>query len=60
MHLQSDEQTEGVNQTLGNLLKALVGKNPKQWDLRLLQAEFSYNNMPNRSTGCAPFLAVYG
>lgn len=39
---------------------SLVGDNPKQWNLCLPQAEFAFNSMPNRSIGCAPFIAIYG
>lgn len=34
--------------------------NHKQWDTYLPQAEFTFINMPNRSIGCAPFMAAYG
>ena len=58
-HLQTDGQTEVVNRTVGNMLHSLVGEHPKKWDLFLPQAEFSYNNMPNRSTKFSSFQIVY-
>ena len=49
-----------VNKSLGNILRSLVYNNPKQWDLALSQAEFSYNDTPNRSTRMSPFQIVFG
>lgn len=44
-HPESDGQTEVVNRSLGNLLRILVGNNPKSLDQCLLQAEFAFNNV---------------
>ena len=41
------------------MLRSLVGENPKQWDRVLAQAEFSYNESPNRTTGMIPFHILY-
>ena len=55
---KTDGKNEVVNRSLGNILRSLVYKNPKQWDLTLAQAEFAYNDTPNWSTGMSPFQIV--
>lgn len=55
----SDGFTEAINRTLSNLIKCLSGYRPKQWDLALFQAEFSFNGMVNRSIGKKPFEIIY-
>ena len=55
-----DGQTKVVNRSLGNMLRSLIGECPKQWDRVLAQAEFAYNDSPNRSTGMSPFQIMYG
>jgi hypothetical protein len=49
-HAQMDGQNEVVNHSLGNLLRSLVIEHHSQWDQILSQAEFSYNESPNKST----------
>jgi hypothetical protein len=58
-HPQIDGKIEVINQSLGNLLRSIVGENPKQWDLSLPQEEFAYNSLVNRSIGKYPFQVVY-
>jgi hypothetical protein len=59
-HPQMDGQTEVVNRSLGDLLRSLVTEHHSQWDHILPQAEFTYNDSLNRSTGQSPFQIVYG
>jgi hypothetical protein len=59
-HPQTDGQTEVVNRSLGNLLRCLTKQHGQSWDLILGQAEYAYNDSPNRSTGKSPFEIVYG
>ena len=42
------------------MLRSFIREIPKQWDKVLAQAEFSYNDSPNRSTGMSPFQIMYG
>ena len=42
------------------MLRSLIRESPKQWDGVLAQAEFSYNDSPNMSTGMSPFQILYG
>jgi hypothetical protein len=58
-HPQTDGQTEVVNKILGNLLRSLVIKHHNQRDQILRQAEFAYNESPNRSTGKSVFQLLY-
>ncbi|GJR08219.1 gag-pol polyprotein [Tanacetum coccineum] len=54
-HPQIDGQTEVTNRTIGMLLRTLVKKTMKDWDLKLSHAEFAFNRAPNYSTGKTPF-----
>ncbi|GKB61663.1 putative reverse transcriptase domain-containing protein [Tanacetum coccineum] len=47
------------HESLGNLLRCLVGDHVKAWDQNLCQAEFAHNHAVNRSTGFSPFQVVY-
>ncbi|KAL9244399.1 hypothetical protein vseg_018179 [Gypsophila vaccaria] len=59
-HPQTDGQTEVTNRTLGTLLRGLVSKTQKDWDVKLAHAEFAYNRSPTHATAHSPFEIVYG
>jgi transposase InsO family protein len=59
-HPQKDGKIEVVNRSLRNLLRSLVTEHHNQWNQILPQAEFTYNDSPNRSTGKSPFQILYG
>lgn len=53
-------QTEVTNFTLSTLLRTLVSKNVREWDVKLAHAEFATNRTPSFATGHSPFEANYG
>jgi hypothetical protein len=54
-HPQTDGQTERMNRTLEEMLRAYSTYNQDQWDEYLPTAEFAYNNSKQPSTGYTPF-----
>jgi hypothetical protein len=59
-HLQTDGQTERVNQIIEDMLHACVLTDGPKWDKHLPLAEFSYNNSYQDSIKMSPFEALYG
>ena len=59
-HPQTDGQTEVVNRTLSQLLRATVGKNLRNWLSCLPFIEFAYNHARHSATELSPFEVVYG
>jgi len=45
-HPQTDGQTEVTNRTQPALMRTMVQKNLKKWDIKLPHAEFAYNRTP--------------
>ncbi|KAI4372857.1 hypothetical protein MLD38_011041 [Melastoma candidum] len=58
-HPQTDGQTEVVNRTMAAILRTLVSKNQKDWNIKLAHAEFAYNQAPSSTTKSSPFQVVY-
>jgi hypothetical protein len=59
-HLQTNDQTERVNQILEDMLRACVMEYLGTWDKNLPWAEFSYNNSYQESLKMTPFEVLYG
>jgi len=59
-HPQTNGQTYVTNQTLSTLLRGIVSKNLKEWDLKLPHAEVCYNRVPTYATSYSPFKPCYG
>lgn len=59
-HPQTDGQTEVVNRTLGNMLRAVLKGKLTSWEDYLPIVEFAYNRTFHSSTGKTPFEVVYG
>jgi transposase InsO family protein len=59
-HPQTDGQTERVNQTLEDMLRACALQCGRGWDKSLSYAEFSYNNSYQESLKMSPFEVLYG
>ena len=59
-HPQIERQTEVADRSLGDLLRCLVGENPKKWEVVVAQVEFAYNYSNNQTRGKSLFEVVYG
>jgi len=57
---QIDGEMDVVNRTLGILLRVLMKRNLKTWNILLAHAESAYNRAPSRTTNESPFKVVYG
>jgi len=59
-HLQTDRQTERVNQKLEQYLRVFIDHRQEQWPDWLGTAEFAYNNKVHVATKVLPFKVNYG
>ena len=57
-HPQTDGQTEVVNRTINHMLRTTLTND--DWESRLVDIEFAYNSLVNRTTGKSPFEITYG
>lgn len=59
-HPQSDGQTEVLNRTLEQYLRAFVHNQPSLWGKYLSLAEWCYNTTTHSATGKTPFEITFG
>ena len=59
-HLQTDGQTERINQEIGMFLQHYVNYQQDDWTNWLAAAEFQYNNKRHVATGKTPFKLNFG
>ena len=59
-HPQTNGLTERANQTIEQMLRAVVNEEQSNWDEHLDLVEFAYNNSKQASTGHSPFFLNYG
>jgi len=59
-HLQTNGQTEWVNQEIEQYLRMFVSHRQNDWPEWIACAEFTYNNKIHTATHISPFFANYG
>ncbi len=59
-HPQTDGLVDRFNQTLKNMLRKFVADTGRDWDKWLPFVLFAYREVPQASTGFAPFKLLYG
>ena len=59
-HLQTDRQTERMNQELEQYLRFFIEYRQKDWPEWLATAEFAINNKVHTATKVLPFMVNYG
>ena len=59
-HLQTDGQTERINQEIGMFLRHYMNYQQDDWTDWLATAEFSYNDKKHVATGKTPFELNFG
>jgi hypothetical protein len=59
-HPETDGQTERMNRTLEQMLRAYTSVKQDDWDELLPYAEIAYNSAKQSSTGYSPFYLNYG
>ncbi|KAI3364026.1 hypothetical protein L3Q82_010788, partial [Scortum barcoo] len=58
--LESNGQTERLNQELETCLRCLVAQNQTSWSDHLTWVEYAHNSLPTAATGLSPFQVIHG
>jgi hypothetical protein len=59
-HPQNDDQTEVMNRTVEQYLRAFVHEKPTQWVTLLPWAEYHYNTSVHAASGLTPYEVMFG
>ena len=59
-HLQSNRETERVNQEVETYLRIFCGNNPTSWSESIFHTEFAHNHCPHSVTNQSPFYLMMG
>uniref|UniRef100_A0A8K9XER4 Integrase catalytic domain-containing protein n=1 Tax=Oncorhynchus mykiss TaxID=8022 RepID=A0A8K9XER4_ONCMY len=59
-HPQTDGLCERLNKTIKSMLRRVVSRDGKNWDMLLLHLMFALREVPQASTGFSPFELLYG
>lgn len=60
LYPQSNGLVERFNKTLKGMLHHVIRENPKNWHTKIPFVLWAYREVPNRTTGVAPFQLLYG
>ncbi|CAH1254301.1 GIN1 [Branchiostoma lanceolatum] len=59
-HPQSDGMVERFNRTLGNILRAYVSEDQRDWDTHLPMVKFAFNTSEHATTKFTPYFVMHG
>ncbi|GBN66324.1 Gag-Pol polyprotein [Araneus ventricosus] len=60
LHPESNGLVERFNQTLKKMLHHVILEEPRSWHTKIPFVLFAYREVPNNTTGVAPFQLLYG
>ncbi|GBN96522.1 hypothetical protein AVEN_249869-1 [Araneus ventricosus] len=60
LHPESNGLVERFNQTLKKMLHHVILEDPRSWHTKIPFVLWAYREVPNSTTGVAPFQLLYG